>query len=75
MSKVCPLIKSECIGRECAMAVMLDHPNVSAYNVIWKCGLLHDSDIDRHGYSPIIDAMSHKEWKEECRRKLFEEEV
>ena len=53
------------------MAVMLDHPNISAYNVIWKCGLLHDSDIDRHGYSPVIESMSRKEW-EEYRRKLWE---
>ena len=74
MSKVCPLIQAECIGKKCAMSVMLDHPNVSAYNVVWKCGLLHDPDIDRHGYAPIVESMSNREW-EEYRRKLWEQQA
>lgn len=52
----CPILKDTCMGRECALAVIIDHPNVNPYQVLWQCGLLHDRDVERHGYSQVIDS-------------------
>ena len=62
---ICPLLNSECIGRNCAMAVMLDHPNISAYDVCWKCGLIHSVEVERYGQPHVIDSMSRKEWNKQ----------
>ena len=35
----CPILGERCIGKRCAMAVSRDHPLVSAYDIIWECGL------------------------------------
>lgn len=43
--KTCPILRNPCIGRNCAMAVKLDHYNVSAYSVYWVCGLTNDGEM------------------------------
>lgn len=43
--KTCPILRGPCIGRQCAMAVKLDHPNVSVYSVYWVCGLTNDGEM------------------------------
>lgn len=53
--KICPILRESCIGRNCAMAVKLDHPNVSAYVIYWACGLTTDGHM-RHREPNYIDA-------------------
>lgn len=50
---VCPILREPCIGKDCAMAVELDHPNVSAYSILWKCGLVNDGE-QRHRKAHVI---------------------
>jgi len=42
---ICPILRGPCLGRQCAMAVKLDHPLVSAYDVYWVCGLTTDGNM------------------------------
>ena len=50
----CPILREPCIGRKCAMAVKLDHPNVSVYTAYWACGLTSDGRMD-HRQPRFID--------------------
>lgn len=53
--KICPIKNDVCLGKECAMAVKMDHPLISAYDIVWKCGLVNDPDILEHGKAYVID--------------------
>jgi len=57
VNNFCPILREPCIGRKCAMAVKLDHYNVSAYSIYWVCGLTHDGEM-KHRRSNYIDEMS-----------------
>lgn len=57
----CPILKGECVGKNCAMVVKLDHPNISAYNKYWVCGLVASHDTIKHGTVQIIDSWSRYE--------------
>jgi len=59
---ICPIRDGKCLGRDCAMSVMLDHPNVSTH-VVWKCGLSHDADFNSHAVARTIDRMTREEWR------------
>ena len=48
-----------CIGRECAAAVRLSHPNVSVYKTLWVCGLTSDGEM-KHRERHIVES----EWRE-----------
>lgn len=52
----CPILKDTCIGRECALSVIIDHPNVNPYQVLWQCGLLPDRCATKYGYYSVIDS-------------------
>ena len=42
---MCPMLGAPCLGKGCAVAVRLDHPLVSAYDVYWVCGLTNDGEM------------------------------
>lgn len=58
--KLCPIRNDECLGRECAMAVKLDHPLISAYDILWVCGLVNNSDTIQLGEAHVIDRKEKK---------------
>lgn len=60
--KYCPFLHGECMGRECAMAVKIDHPNVSAYNVVWTCGLIAHVEMQKLSKLQIVDMESKYGW-------------
>ena len=53
----CPILKSLCIGKKCALAVKLDHYNVSTYSIIWECGLTITGDM-KHRRARTIESES-----------------
>ncbi len=64
-SRICPLIDRECMGRDCAMAVLVDSPNVSAYNTYWCCGLVANERVLNHGRMRIVHAMRRSDYEKE----------
>lgn len=55
----CPILKKECIGKKCAMAIKLDHFTISAYEVPYQCGLIVTHDSYSFGKPQYIDC-EHK---------------
>ncbi len=52
----CPILNKECIGKNCAMAIKLDHFTISAYEVIYQCGLVSTHDSYSFGKPHYIDS-------------------
>lgn len=56
----CPILKKECIGKNCAMAIKLDHFTISAYEVPYQCGLIVTHDSYSFGKPQYIDCERKK---------------
>ena len=61
--RICPLIDRECMGRDCALAVFVNSANVSAYNVLWCCGLVANEQVFNHGNMRVVDSMSKDDYE------------
>lgn len=60
--KYCPFLHGECMGRNCAMAVEIDHPAVNMYNIVWTCGLIASYHMHKLSKLQIIDMESKVGW-------------
>ena len=64
-ARICPLIDRECMGRDCAMAVLVDSANVSAYNTYWCCGLVANERVYNYGAMRVVAQMRNDEYRRE----------
>ena len=65
MKKICPLIDRECMGKDCAMAVIVNSPNVDTLWTLWCCGLVHNESVYNYGKMPVVASMNRREYEKE----------